>query len=155
MTAQFPENLIYKDEHLAMCDEPLVMYLEQKCKADYFKPTITACKRGYIGTWRIVNDKLYLIELEGTLQDGSQASLLDLFSQNPDGVWAEWFSGEVRCPKGKLLNYVHGDYDSVYEHDLFLEFKKGVLVHERLIENGIGDEDAEEEYQVAGYLSLN
>ena len=38
-------------------------------------------------------------------------------------------------PIGKMLCYVHSEYDSVYEKELILEFKEGVLVSEKEIDN--------------------
>jgi hypothetical protein len=56
----------------------------------------------------------------------------------------------LRCPRGKLLNYVHGGYASTYEEDLFIAVEKGVVTGERLLVNGKGEEGATEGYTLAG-----
>lgn len=61
-----------------------------------------------------------------------------VFPDFPDGVFAHWYTGELRCPMGELLNYVHGGYGSTYEQDLFIEVENGVVVNERVEGNGVG-----------------
>ncbi len=43
-------------------------------------------------------------------------------------VFAEWFSGEIRVPMGEMLEYVHMDYYSVYEKDLFITMENGIVI---------------------------
>jgi hypothetical protein len=141
MTAQFSERLILRGETLALCENPLHHYLESSASTFKFMSTSTACWRGYIGTWAIENDRLYLVRLSGSARtsaggDVKDVTLADLFPDYPDGVFAHWFNGELRCPQGELLKYVHGGYASTYERDLFLEVRRGVLVGERLVVNG-------------------
>lgn len=60
----------------------------------------------------------------------------DLFAEYPDGAFAHWYSGELRCPSGERLLYVHGGFSSIYECDLFLLIQRGVLIQERRVRNG-------------------
>jgi len=30
-------------------------------------------------------------------------------------LFADWYSGEIVIPRGKLLNYVHAGFESVYD----------------------------------------
>jgi hypothetical protein len=104
-----------------------------------FQYTCTALWRGYVGTWSIENDRLYLVKLSGNVvTDGQEhaVGLKALFPDYPDGVFAHWFTGELRCPSGALLNYVHGGYGSTYERDLFFRVQRGVVLEERLVVNG-------------------
>ncbi len=120
----------------------------------------SACWRGYVGTWQIKKDsdnkkRLYLISINEMLESGEEATLEKLFPDNPKGVFAHWFSGTIRRPDGKLLNYVHGGYASTYERDNFYEFEKGVLIGESIVENGHSDNpDASEGYQVAAFTTF-
>jgi len=50
-------------------------------------------------------------------------------------VEADWFSGELRVPKGKLLQYVHMGYGSSYEQELIITVDKGVVVRQVLVDN--------------------
>ena len=65
-------------------------------------------------------------------------------------VFAHWFTGELRCPSGALLHYVHGGYGSTYESDLFLRVQRGVVLEERTVVNGQAEPDASKEYLLAG-----
>ena len=47
-------------------------------------------------------------------------------------VFASWFSGTIRLPRGRMLEYVHMDYFSVFEENLCLTFKNGMLVKARV-----------------------
>lgn len=60
---------------------------------------------------------------------------LDYLFPNQDKVFAEWFSGKLRIPHGKMLRYVHQGYASIYEKELFLKIEKGKLVSSYVIDN--------------------
>ena len=144
MTAQFTERLLLRGEKLSLCTEPLAPYLESGANQITFDAETSACWRGYQGTWAIERGRLYLVKLQGGSQTNEgwvERSLADLFPQYPDGVFAHWYTGELRCSKGQLLNYVHGGYASQYEQDLFIEVVRGVVVSERLVVNGVAEPD--------------
>jgi hypothetical protein len=64
MTAQVREKLIYNGDTHWMASEPLSSYLKTKPDIKFVICT-TACWRGYFGTWEIIDDELYLVELDG------------------------------------------------------------------------------------------
>ena len=157
MTAQVSEQLHYKGEELSLCAEPLGYYLKTVRQDFELEAPSTALWRGYVGTWTIENKHLYLVKLlgykatpEGTVEIG----LGDLFPDFPDGVFAHWYTGEMRCPMGGLLEYVHGGYASTYEKDLFLRFEKGILISERIVNNGLADPNSTQGYRVGASLTL-
>lgn len=140
MTAQEREILHYNGETYWLSTEPLKPLLDI-IGDDFFDdkgPSIiticTACKRGYIGTWEIVEDKLFLIELKGYPEENEQFSM-DILFPNQKKVFAEWFSGEIKTPQGEMLHYEHMGYMSIFEKDLFLKFNKGMLVGRREVDN--------------------
>ena len=51
----------------------------------------------------------------------------ETFFPGEEKVFAEWFSGIIRIPFGEMLKYVHDGYASVFENNLILEFKEGIL----------------------------
>lgn len=156
MTAQSSETLLLRGEKLSLCTEPLAEYLESSGNPIKFDAQWTSCWRGYGGTWTIEGNRLYLVKLKGTSRTETgwvERSLADLFPDYPDGVFAHWYTGELRCPKGKLLQYSHGGYASRYEQDLFIEMVRGEVVAERLVVNGIGEPDATEGYAIAASTS--
>jgi hypothetical protein len=138
MTAQAMESLVFKGERLLMCTTPLDIYLVQR--GIQFYSETTANWRGYIGSWEIKGSeelgyRLYLVELSASIAYQNRVGLDYLFPDYPNGIFAHWFSGEIRCPRGDRLHYVHGGYASIYEEDLFLEFQEGVLKGTRVVKN--------------------
>ena len=136
MTAQMPERLTYKGEQLALAEQPLWDFFKLAGSQPAMAETSSALWRGYIGSWEITNERLYLVGIDGRLKDGSALTLDLLFPGFPDRVFAHWYSGDMRIPQGKLLNYVHAGYASVYERDLILNIERGVVVRETVRRNG-------------------
>jgi hypothetical protein len=136
MTAQVSEKLLYEGKSIFLFSEPLSLYLMQN--QIRFTSPHTANWRGYVGTWEIIEaegaERLYLVGIEAHKDYETILTLPDLFP-GFDKVFAHWFTGELRCPQGSLVEYVHMGYASTYEYELFLEFKQGVLVHKYAIHN--------------------
>ncbi len=78
-TAQVGERLLYKGETNRLCTLPLEPYLKERNLRIYvFGPprkvvVTTACWRGYIGTWQIKDDFLWLLGVQNL--DGEQVPL--------------------------------------------------------------------------------
>ncbi len=139
MTAQIAETLTYKGKKHSMFSNPLEGYFSLGGKRPDFANISTALWRGYVGEWEIIDDRLYIINLNGTLQDGEEASLETIFPGFPDRVFAHWFTGKIRIPQGNQIKYVHMGYGSEYESDLFIRFEKGIIIEEEVVHNGESD----------------
>ncbi len=149
MTAQIAEKLYYEGQMVSMCSEPLGDYFAFSGERPGFESNCTALWRGYVGTWEIIDGRIYLIELNGTLEDGSDVTLATIFPGFPDRVFAHWYSGTIRIPQGKMLDYVHMGYGSTYERDLLLKIEKGVVTEKTVRHNGTSNEpDAKEGYGI-------
>lgn len=151
MTAQIAEKLFYEGQKVLMCSEPLGDYFAFSGEWPGFESNCTALWRGYVGTWEIIDTRLYLIELHGTLEGGAEATLATIFPDFPDRVFAHWYSGTIRIPQGKMLDYVHMGYGSTYERDLMLKIEKGVVTETTVRHNGTSSKpDAPEGYGIGG-----
>ncbi len=135
MTAQIAECLFYEGTAHAMYATPLSSYLAEHADSPKFAQHCTALWRGYVGTWEIQNDRLYLIDLQGTLTDGTQVKLATIFPDEQGKIFASWFSGKIRIPQGALLDYIHMGFHSTYEMDIFLSFEQGLLVDKQVQKN--------------------
>ena len=153
MTAQIAESLRYEGQVLSMCCEPLSDYFELAGVEPGLQATCTALWRGYVGTWEVVDRRLYLVELEGEFKDGRQASLASFFPEHPSRVFAHWYSGTIRVPQGELLHYQHMGYASVYERDLLLEVREGEVVGSQVVQNGTAEEKSGKEGYVVGAMT--
>jgi hypothetical protein len=84
----------------------------------------TACWRGYQGTWEIRDNRFYLVGLRGRFQ-----------LHGDDPIFADWFSGVLRVPKGEELQYVHMGFGTVYEQEIHIKIEDGAVVKTRTIDN--------------------
>ena len=109
--------------------------------------------RGYVATWRLDDDRLMLVKIEQEhWKEPPPRDREALQHWNPERIMcevpiekvfpavklpllADWYSGRLRVPQGEMLDYAHMGYDSRFERDTFLEFKKGVLVSREDIDN--------------------
>jgi hypothetical protein len=119
MTAQVHEYLRLDGKRCRMACElylpesaPGLVYLKGK----QYRNPCSACWRGYIGFWVIKNDRLFLRKVIGNVQGSFTPPL-----------FADWFSDEIRIPQGEQLLYIHSEFESIYESDLFMEIKNGVV----------------------------
>ena len=133
MTIQAGDILSYNGEKTTIATEPLKPYLETRSDVSFiFKST--ALVRGYIGTWKIKNKKLYLVSLVGFIENNDKVDLKYLFP-NKTEVFADWFSGDIRIPEGDLLQKINTGYASFFARDRVLNFHKGLLNSETLKDN--------------------
>ena len=126
MTAQFREKLYYKGYELLMCTTPLASYLAKSGKSPEFGSLCTACWRGYTGTWEIDRGRLFLIGLKGYLKNGALLTMSSLFPRQPR-VFASWYSGDLRIPRGKMLKNIHMGFASMYEEELIFTIESGKM----------------------------
>ena len=84
----------------------------------------TACWRGYLGTWEIKDGTFYLNDIIGRYKKST-----------PDRLLADWFTGVLRIPRGKMLQGVNMGFASVYEKELHIKIENGIVVKEVEIDN--------------------
>lgn len=139
-TGQEPDRLVYKGQSRALFANPLEEYYEAGRERPAFMSspngTCTANWRGYVATWVVKENTLYLQGIKSWI-DGRRATLPGLFgSRVRQGiVKASWFSGELRIPDGKELRYVHMGYGSVYERDILLTVEQGRITKTTVMDN--------------------
>ena len=124
MTAQIHEKLIYEGEETSMAFCPPLPENHPRIKDDEIKFVSSGCWRGYIGTWEIKEGKFYLVDIKGKYK---------LVGDSP--IFADWFSGVIRIPRGELLHYVHMGFGSVFEEELHVKIEKGIVQKKKLIDN--------------------
>ncbi len=133
MTAQVHERLIYEGERMSMAYCPPLpegdprLQMRSAAEMQHCDPVIfsTACWRGYIATWAIREGRLYLVDIAGRYK---------LASEEP--IFADWVSGVLRVPRGKVARYAHMGFATVYESELHITVEKGQVVAVNLVEHG-------------------
>jgi hypothetical protein len=138
-----------------MCTEPLGVYFAMGGREPELQVISTALWRSYVGDWEIVAGRLYLVSLSGTLADGSDLSLESVFPGFPDRVFAHWYTGTIRVPRGQRLHYLHMGYGSIYERDEMLDFEQGLLQRTWVQHNGDAEsDDSKPEGYAAGSMTI-
>lgn len=133
MTAQAKERLLYQGEETWIATEPLQPFLQNQKNITLMSPS-SACLRGYYGEWELRDNQLYLVRLTAFADEYREVDLSYLFP-GKSHVFAQWFSGEIRVPRGLMLDFVHRGYESLYEKDEFLIFEAGVLTGRYEVDN--------------------
>lgn len=140
-TAQSPETLIIDEQEFSMRGLPLEVYLQQHEEHPDFRSCgveLTSNWRGYYGTWKVDQQRLYLIKLDEMCDvnknDGKAwgfekrpINLSLLFPDAADKVFAKWYSGILRVTKGEMLEYVHMGFESIYEEEMAFLVKDGEI----------------------------
>ena len=151
-TAQFPDRLRIDGTEQNLFAQPISQLFEQdpaleKRLARYKTRGCTAAWLGFLGTWEIRADRLYLVRLVANPCDDTPADIplsrvvrsadSSFFSRlfaadNHDPVFADWFSGELRVPQGEQIEYIHMGFESRYERYLVIRIERGVVVERRV-----------------------
>lgn len=134
-TAQAPDVLIVDGKEFALNTNPLESQLEQK----QWKPpeeamVSTANWRGYIATWEVKEDKLFLKEVTILVKDPKSDEEYrrkvitgDLYPGVPE-VHAAWYTGALVVPDGKMTEYVHMGYGSSFDHYQIFRVRAGQVI---------------------------
>ena len=138
-TAQMPDAICIDGVFHSLYSNPLEqLYERQKRPAfvDSLEGESSANWRGYVACWQIHEGQLYLVAIDSYIRK-KRVSLHELFrGRVRDGrVLADWFSGELRIPDGKQLQYVHMGYGSTYERDIVFTVQSGRVVRRRVVDN--------------------
>lgn len=136
-TAQIPDILIYKGKEYSMFTNPLEIYLDSignRQFPEFVGGGSTACWRGYQAIWTIKEDTMYLTKIQACHKDEGDvdANLSIMFGDKCKNgkVPADWYSGLVILPRGRLKRYIHMGYGSVYSKYTLIEICKGEMTQE-------------------------
>lgn len=50
-------------------------------------------------------------------------------------IFADWFSGVIRIPKGEEIHYVHMGFGTIYEEEIHVKIEKGIVVKSKTVNN--------------------
>ncbi|GAA4052164.1 hypothetical protein GCM10022409_43830 [Hymenobacter glaciei] len=135
-TAQAPDLLLYHGDTLLLQTNPLEKWLEQQPQrpAELRGNGSTACWRGYVATWLLKDDHLFLLAVQPCGGLPLAAAVLQKWFplEDPHRIAATWVMGRLDVVKGKLVRYEHLGYGSIYEQDWLLTFEAGKLVGQQL-----------------------
>lgn len=141
-TAQTPERIIFEGKENSLFSTPLKqlykisdsLEIELPDFSSYFSESDSIIGinygnwRGYVATWQIENDTLYLIKISDDSHEKG-ADLEQIFGNyfNDGKVAAFWYTGDLIIPKGDLVSYIHMGFMSRYEKEIVIEIEDGAV----------------------------
>jgi hypothetical protein len=129
MSSLYNEEITYKGKTHVILNQPLKPLLEiMGDKKPVFVSTNSWCWRGYVGSWEVKENSLFLIELKGHTTNLVEITL-DFLFPNQKRVFAGWFTGEITIRHGRCKPMGYGL--KVHEKYLYLTFKDGILIGEK------------------------
>ncbi len=131
-TAQIGDVLIIDGDTSFIFSNPLEPYFktkgERSINGQELYGLCTALWRGYIATWEIKNDSLFLVNV---VTNGCSDNPISLDIESEFGskkVFANWVTTTLLSPKGRLIKYVHMGYASHYEKEDYYAVNQGIIV---------------------------
>ena len=156
-TAQFPDKINYNGKEYNLNSNPLEVYFEKNPnKRPKSEVRSSALWRGYVATFEIIDNQLFLKDIEiqyrDTTSKGSNnsnwKSVLNEVFADQKNIQVDWYTGLLVLPQGKVVNYVHMGYGSTYQHYTILELDKGVLTQEKQFKRKAYEKFKEKQFQV-------
>ncbi|WP_448214025.1 hypothetical protein [Colwellia sp. MEBiC06753] len=137
MTIQYSETITYQGKERSLEACPLEDYFILAKKSRPFISHLTALWRGYIGHWEIIDDRLYLIEVNSKIGNDNQSIILeDIFPGFSERVFAHWYSGRLNLPDGNLGSFnLFSACGSEPERYIVLEVRKGKVTNTFIEQN--------------------
>lgn len=139
-TAQYPDKIIYNGKEYNLYSNPLETYFKDHAdKRPKGGIMSTALWRGYVATFEIRSNQLFLKDIEIEYWDSTHPkntdtkwkSVLSEVFPDQQPIKIDWISGLLVLPYGKIVNYVHMGYGSTYENYVLIEVKNGDFIKAR------------------------
>lgn len=133
MTAQVSDVLQWNGKQYQLYSEPFRSYQKQNWhdrERFLFVPRSSACWRGYRAKWKIEDGKLYLLSISGWVAQSVGRPKFYRMLQvmgTSEPVLADWFTGTLIIPHGKMLQYIHMPYASRFESRFEIYLINGVI----------------------------
>jgi hypothetical protein len=131
-TTQIPDAIIIDGQKHPLFSLPLEQYYGPGRPRPQFRPPNTATWRGYIATWVIDRECLYLQSIRAWTGQG-EVGLSAIFPGQTAPLPATWFTGQLRVPQGKVLRV--SVPHPVHEKDLVITVEKGRVARQAIVDN--------------------
>ena len=134
-TAQASDLLIVGGKEFSLNTNPLENQLQKKQWRPPENAVITSANwRGYIATWEIKDGSLFLKDVTIGVSDSKnrrdyvrKSITRDLYPGASE-VFADWYTGALIIPDGKMTHYVHMGYGSSFDHYQVFRVRAGKVV---------------------------
>jgi hypothetical protein len=153
-TAQAPDVIRINGEERALNTNPLSAYLKRiNWRPPEEAVTSSGNWRGYIASWEVKEHKLFLTDVTIRLHEADPGNyikksiLTDLFPSASDGVFADWHSGALIIPQGKITRYIHMGYGSSYESYQILRIVSGQVIEHLVLSSDEFDQYKDKKFK--------
>ncbi|SFO24573.1 hypothetical protein SAMN05421741_12931 [Paenimyroides ummariense] len=133
-TSQAPDKIIFNDKEYSLLTNPLEAYFKiNPEKRPKNTLSISSLWRGYVATFEIKNNRLYVSKIEIVNFDKENDSMIasdiisDLFPSEADR-YLDCYSGILTICYGEIVDYVHMGYESAYENYILIEITAGNFI---------------------------
>jgi hypothetical protein len=126
-TEQIPDKIIINGEKQNLKYRYLLEKFFEKNYEKKPRPKSTALWRGYIGTFEVIENQLYVIDVEIRESSFKLKSIMNEIFPNQQKVKVDWFSGLLLVTYGGLIN----DNCICYEKYTLFEINDGSVVKVR------------------------
>ena len=146
-TQQIEERLVVGGRVFRTPVTPLEPVLKKMGKSPFPRERLsTNLWRGYVGTWLLEDDRLFLLSLMRygyePAKDGNGKRRVErdiplslVFKDKPAPVPATWWSGQLVVPQGRLLREGYRSRDRLHEKSLYLTLTDGRVTAKHLVDN--------------------
>jgi len=156
-TVQVPDKIIYNGKEYYLHSNPMEDYFKKypNKHPQRNRDTVIVSSdlwRGYVATFEIKNNQLYLKDIEievpddTSMRDTKWKSVLKEVFPNQELVKVDWITGLLVMPYGEIVNYVHMGV-STYEHYILLEIHNGNLTKEKQFDYREYEEFKEKQFE--------
>jgi len=134
-TAQASDLLIVGGKEFSLNTNPLETQLQKKQWRPPENAVITSANwRGYLATWEIKDGRLFLKDVTIGVSDSKnrrdyvRKSITQELYPGATEVFADWYTGALIVPDGKMTRYVHMGYGSSFDHYQVFRVRAGKVV---------------------------
>jgi hypothetical protein len=141
-TAQIPDFLITEKDTIRIQCNPLERYFEKNpIKEGLITNMSTALWRGYIAYFKIIDNQLVVENIYkqefGKDKNGKHSEKYisiynDVFGKEKN-FYCNFYSGVLICPYGKMIEYIHMGYSSIFENYRLIEINLGEVQKEKTL----------------------
>jgi len=153
-TEQFPDIIIIEGVEYELYDYPLEeIFKKYPEKRQITNVTCTALWRGYIATYELINNVLYLKEIEIKYIDSAKNEIskrqnyLKILFPEKDSIKVDWYTGILRISNGKEICYNEKKRLFFYERFFIFEIQNGVLTNSKELDYVSINEFIEKQFQ--------
>ena len=140
MTIQKKDRIYLDGKLYQLMSSPLKAFFELHSEIPAFSGRLPECRRGYVATWRIRNNVLYLT---GFQQFNPTVVINPKDVLASPKMLADWYDGTLRIPVGDIIHHSKNGCD-VHDRVLHISVKGGVVYNHEVFQNNCvssGDSD--------------